>query len=190
MSPEQTHAEFLHMFETGGRRLDGCGPAPPKDDRRHNGSDGRRCDDRQKLFPDRSRANGWRRRYHAGTIEGAIEHEPGIADVANAVRSILVKAATEQRRDREREAGRKRRPVGITCQHSREHVGDLVTVEGAPRGQHVVEHGAERPDVTWASASEVTSPRLSAYLLRKSPGLCRSRPSPRLVASQFSEFLC
>ena len=97
---------------------------------------------------------GWPRRrdgLHCSrtcAVECAIEREPGVADVANTLRSILVKAASEERRDARRESGWQQCPVRFASQHRGNDVGDFLSGKGAPAGQHLVDHGAERPDVT------------------------------------------
>ncbi len=70
-----------------------------------------------------------------------------IADVANALRSILVQAAPEERSDARRETGRQQRPIRLAGQHRGEHVRDFLPANARLPGQHLVEHRAERPDV-------------------------------------------
>ena len=93
----------------------------------------------------------WQVRWTVGPascgVEDTVEREPRVADVANALRSILVQAAPEERSDARRETGRQQRPIRLAGQHRGEHVCDFLAGERALPGQHLVEHRAERPDV-------------------------------------------
>jgi len=42
---------------------------------------------------------------------------------------------------------RQRAPVRIRTQHGRERIADVLALERAPAGQHLVKHAAKRPDV-------------------------------------------
>ena len=147
--PRELLAFGQHVLEAGSpwmfwsRR-----PKSPRRDARDESSDDGRGGERKHALP------GWPRRrdgLHCSrtcAVECAIEREPGVADVANTLRSILVKAASEERRDARRESGWQQCPVRFASQHRGNDVGVFLSGKGAPAGQHLVDHGAERPDVT------------------------------------------
>ena len=79
--------------------------------------------------------------------ERRLEQQPRLADVAQALPGIAVEAAGDQASHR----GGCRRgqggPVGLPREHGRQHVGDRLAAEQPLARQHLVEKGAEGPDV-------------------------------------------
>ena len=94
------------------------------------------------------RSRRGRRRDAAARLERALEREAHVADVAERAASdpsagTRCSSATQRRRDVAAAALQS----GSLRTTARERVGDVVAGERARARQHLVEHGAERPDV-------------------------------------------
>ena len=107
------------------------------------------------------------------------EHEERGGDVADALFLILAQAALNQRADSSRHIRGQRVPVRLALEHRGERVGHVLSGEGAPAGQHLVEHASEGPDV----AALVRRPALR--LLGRHVGR-RAEHHPRLSSSRAS----
>ena len=99
-----------------------------------------------------------RRRRLADERRRRADDEPRRRDVGHTQGAILLQAPLEQGADCRRNVTRKRIPVRVETHDGPQHVGDAVAWEGPPSGQHLVEHGAERPDV--AAPIDGIAPRL------------------------------
>ena len=71
----------------------------------------------------------------------------GDRDIADSLPPVLRETVLDQQTNRRRQVARERRPVGFAAQHRRERIADVLAVERAAAGEHLVEHAAERPDV-------------------------------------------
>ena len=79
---------------------------------------------------------------HAGVAIGGNE-PPRIADVTKALARIFLEATLDQRADVNRHPS----PLGLCANDRGDRLAYVVALERAPRGQHLVEHTSERPDV-------------------------------------------
>ena len=103
----------------------------------------------------------------------------GDRDIADSLPPVLRETVLDQQTNRRRQVARERRPVRFAAQHRRDHIADVLAVEGAPAREHLVEHAAERPDV--------------GALVRRSPFACsglmyaavpRIIPTPVIIAGE------
>ena len=101
-------------------------------------------------------ANAMRR--HIGTTAGGMGCEPVVSNAPSRARrtswtsaircfGFLCRHRRRYRAERGREVGRKPCPVWIPREHRGQRLRHVVAVEGAPCGEALVEHAAERPDV-------------------------------------------
>ena len=81
-------------------------------------------------------------------LAGRLDLEDGVAHVPQTPPTILGQTSAEQPADGARGLIRDERPVGFAAQDGGDGVGDCLTGEELPRGEHLVEHAAEGPDVT------------------------------------------
>ena len=87
------------------------------------------------------------RRHGARVLEELLERDARVADRLEPPRGVLLQALLEQRPQRRRHARRQLREVGLLVHDRAQHVRHRLAVEGAPAGEHLVEHAAEGPDV-------------------------------------------
>ena len=127
---------------SGGRGVGREGP--PAEGRDRDREEGRR---RPSRAPARERARPGAAAGATSAGERRLEQQPRLADVAQALPGIAVEAAGDQAADR----GGCRRgqggPVGLPREHGRQHVGDRLAAEQPLAREHLVEKGAEGPDV-------------------------------------------
>ena len=76
-----------------------------------------------------------------------LQHDARFANVAQPPSDIPIEAARHEPANRSWSGPVQRRPVDVVPQHGRDRVGDGVARKRAAARQHLVEHGAERPDV-------------------------------------------
>ena len=100
----------------------------------------------RRALPERRtwRRCGSRRQRRRG---GLGEKEACCRDVADPIAPVPLQRPFEQRPNRRRSLARQRRPVRIALEHGGQRFGHLLALEGAPSGEHLVEHAPERPDV-------------------------------------------
>ncbi len=87
----------------------------------------------------------WRRRRRFFGCR--VDLEPGVGNVVKPPRRLAVEATLQEPADGGRRRGRKRRPARLGLQNCRERVGDRLSLERLAPGQHLVENGAEGPDI-------------------------------------------
>ncbi len=77
-----------------------------------------------------------------------IQHEECGRDVPDAPAAVLDQALAQQCPHGRGDIGRKRLPGWLEADDRAEHVRHVLAIKGASPRQHLVEHAAERPDVT------------------------------------------
>ena len=75
------------------------------------------------------------------------DFEPRVADVAQTAPGIFLETALEQSPDAHRRLRRQGGPIGLVFEDRRDRVGDSLAAKHPPGRQHLVQHGAESPDV-------------------------------------------
>ena len=126
------------------------------------------CNERRPGQPRRSRLR-WNYRsvpfrgYSWQHIVDAINLDPDVADVSEAVSLILGQCAHQQPANWRRRCGRERRPVWLALENLGDGVRGRVTWKGRTAGEHFVEHAAEGPDVS-APIDAQTARLLGAHI--------------------------
>ena len=77
-----------------------------------------------------------------------LQHDPCFADITQPPSDVSIEAAHYQPTNAIRSRGVQSGPLNLLSQNRRNRVGGVLALKGAPPRQHLVEHGAEGPNVT------------------------------------------
>ena len=106
---------------------------------------------RQEPTPPVARRSGMTRLHDGGiarrSCQGLIDLQPGHREVGEPPFRIALQASPQQAADGGWRRRRQQSPVRLLREHERQRVGDVVGIERTATRQHLVEHGAKRPDV-------------------------------------------
>ena len=92
-------------------------------------------------------ARAVRRPRRFGLAVGLLEQEARVGDVVEPAGRVLDQAAAQDARDCGRQPRRQGLPLRLVLDHGGQDLRDRLAPERPPRGQHLVKHDAESPDV-------------------------------------------
>ena len=81
-------------------------------------------------------------------LEGALHRETYVGDIVETLPEIFLQAPLQAQTQCRGCVRRENSPVGLRLDHVGEHLGNAVPRERRRADQHLVEHAAERPDVS------------------------------------------
>ena len=157
------------------RVLDRCLAAVPNEPARSHRDQRQRCDS-----PPLHSGKALRRRACLLFLadRGVVKLESGIADIPESTPRILLHAMLQQAPQRTRDCSRECAPFWFALKDRRNRVRGRVAPECRATGQHLVEHTAERPDVS-PLVDRLSARLLGAHVRRRAEDPSRLRSIDR-----------